>query len=218
MRARMSPSAIPSLSFKVGAIFAGALVPPVVLLILVFVRKQRKAAQISAKVEAEADSLLVDERATEAGILPRGQPPVDPPSDCSSAGQNVSFILTDGATFNSVLDDAPADIPALRTMLARLGTIDTKCAMTASDIGIEYGLTADCWLTVTDVTPLFAVLRASHGLRVTLQSGASQPASSDPPAARSASPAAKKSQALQWLASVDKSLESNDQWLAREEG
>ena len=85
------------------------------------------------------------------------------------------------------------------------------------DLIIEYGITADCWLTATSATPIFAILRASHGLRVKQAPARLSPpppqlpSSAEPRdapeqranATAAASVAAKTtSPALQWLASV----------------
>ena len=188
-------AAQPSATFKLGAVLQGALFPPSLLLLLFFVLRLRARAR---KKTEDADLLPLCTRGTrpamsEAGIgMPPSEPPPEPPSGCVAATQTVRFCLADGAQVASecaLLDDPPGDLPALRALLARVGTEATRRPLVADDLTVEYGVSTDVWLTATSVTPMSAVLRASQGLRVkpSLTPGSSSSAISP---------------ALQWLASM----------------
>ena len=165
-------AAQPSAAFKLGAVLEGALLPPSLLLLAFVVLRIRARAR---KKPEDADLLPLCARATQpamskAGIgMPPSEPPAEPPTDCAAVTHTVRFSLADGAQVTSecaLLDDPPSDLPALRALLARVGTEATRRPLDTDDLTVEYGVSADVWLTATSVTPMSAVLRASQGLRV----------------------------------------------------
>ena len=220
----------PSATFKIAAALLGACVPPLLFLLAVAIRRIRaqqhlgKAEKPSPELE-DADLLPLCDSSSGAGTS-AAQPIAngieyasEQPVEHEPENQ-VSFALADGYTVTTqcdLLSDPPEHVTALRTVLATLGTDATRQQLQPGDLIIEYGITADCWLTATSATPIFAILRASHGLRVKQAPARLSPpppqlpSSAEPRdapeqranATAASSVAAKTtSPALQWLASV----------------
>ena len=209
------PSAAPPPphTHRAAAFAVGAIVPPLLLLFAVILIQLRARAAKRAKAEKQDDayrqSLCEQPAASEAGISAPPNAPAEPPTECAAVGQIVRFRVGESevATDASLLDEPPADLLALRRLLARIGTEALRRPLVAEDLNIEFGITADVWLTATSATPMHAVLRASHGLRVTEMRSASaatpdEPAPAMPSRPRAAGGPKANSPAMQWVRSM----------------
>lgn len=163
----------PSLHFKALAVTVGALVPPAFLYFIIAALKRVRSSKLPSEALEDAADLLPLVGTARCNSTLCSKPlenlPAELPIECAAVGQTVRFSLLDGRTVTTecALDDQPPDsLGALCAMLARLGTEATRHSLDPNDLTIEYGITAECWLTATAATPIFAVLRASHGLHV----------------------------------------------------